>query len=1121
MKSFNQKSKLTVTISIAFVLALLPVLNSQAMVNDSQEAVSQEAVVSSGLQQPILPQQPKAPEFTPGELIVKLKEGKSLGDIQELNAQYNVTSSEEVFKDISSPEDILKQLKGQLAKLGSEHDSWFWQLDKGSKEYKDYVARINKEKEILQTQIQAQEELLSHLEQRQKRAPEDVTPPDLSNTYVLSAAKETDILVMAAEYAKDASVAYAEPNYVCKVQQSAPIIGPPPIPSWPYTLPNDSYVDPNHTNTWTKGAWGQAYEDMWGLKKIQANRAWPLSLGKGVVVAVIDTGIDYTHEDFSSGNSSNDSLVYNNIWINTREFPNNGKDDDGNGYIDDIRGWNFVSNTNDPKDGYGHGTHCAGTIAAVGNNYKGIIGVAPNAKLMAVKGLGDTGSGLDADLAKCIYYAANNGADILSNSWGGSGSSQVITDAVNYAYSKGCVIVAAAGNNSTDAKYFFPANIDNVIAVAATGQNDKLCLFSNWGEKIDVTAPGGDDTPTSIFSNFDNVLSLLAPNSYLAKNYAADIVGLRYLRLAGTSMACPHVAGLAALIASKYPNDTNKNIKARMIIGAEPLLQEPMYAQGYLGSGRINTYNALTLTMKPYIKVKEAYLRESQGDGDQIPEAGEKINLIVKLENIGKAAVSVIGSNLISADVSSASVIKSYAHFGSIAQGQIKENGNDPFILQGGNINFETPVKVSMIVNADGYAQELNVALTLGIKRLPIDMSSYRVNRYCLDDNKIVFDDILGNYYIEKGEIYLYDLTANRVRRLTKDDGNIKAYPAMSGNKVVWLERGSGAFNWGVYVYDINTNTGKMISRDASNHRDPFIYKNKVVWSDDRNGNNDIYLYDLDKNEERRITSNTAGQISPKIYGNKIIWIDFRNGRYDYDYYDIYLYDLDKNQEIKIPRQHTASRSVWPIDIYGNKIVWADDAGVYLYDLDKNEEKYISSHDYRNWYITSLKIFGNNIVWDDSDGGKSPDIYLYDLKKNQKTAVTSNLSTQYVPYISGRKIVWFDYRDDFFHAQMYLAEIPDTTPPTGSIRITSVIPVNRSARIAILSLSAQDTESGMGAGAQMQFSHDGKNWFNPEAYITRKIWMLTPGTGIKVVFVRFKDVAGNWSAVYSASTIVR
>ncbi|MFA5144191.1 MAG: S8 family serine peptidase [Candidatus Omnitrophota bacterium] len=373
---------------------------------------------------------------------------------------------------------------------------------------------------------------------------------DLFSVYVLKTT--ADVLTTCNSLKEDPNVEYAEPNYIRRAQM----------------VPNDLYY-------LSRGSWGQSYDDLWGLKKMQCEAAWDISQGEGAVAAVIDTGVDYNHPDLAA-----------NIWINKAELNGAaGVDDDGNGYVDDIRGWDFAYNDNDPLDNYGHGTHCAGTIAAVGNNNVGIIGVAPKAKVMALKGLDDNGDGYDTSLADCIYYAANNGAGIISASWGGPDPSQILTDAFHYADSKGCVCVVAAGNDNADASTFIPAGIDTVMAVAATDVNDKKASFSNWGSKIDVSAPGID------------ILSLRAAGTDM---YGGGIYfvprgdsNAGYFRCKGTSMACPHVAGLAALILSKHPEFTNNVIRRTIQVSADDLgIPE-------LGYGRINAHAAMNIVTPP------------------------------------------------------------------------------------------------------------------------------------------------------------------------------------------------------------------------------------------------------------------------------------------------------------------------------------------------------------------------------------------------------------------------------------------------------------------------------------------------------------------------------------------
>ncbi len=263
----------------------------------------------------------------------------------------------------------------------------------------------------------------------------------------------------------------------------------------------------------------------WGLNNrttfgadIGVNQAWNYGTSSSVVVAVIDSGIDYNHVDLAS-----------NIWRNSNEIAGNGKDDDQNGYVDDIRGWNFVSNNNNPMDDNGHGTHIAGTIGAVGNNSTGVAGINWSVQMMPLKFLDRNGSGMLSDAVAAIDYARANGAKIINASWGSSGFSAALQSAIQRFQNAGGIFVAAAGNEGANNARVpsFPANINlpNVISVAASTSRDALANFSNYGTNVDIAAPGS------------NIYSTLPGN--------------RYGSMSGTSMASPHVAGAMALLWDK------------------------------------------------------------------------------------------------------------------------------------------------------------------------------------------------------------------------------------------------------------------------------------------------------------------------------------------------------------------------------------------------------------------------------------------------------------------------------------------------------------------------------------------------------------------------------------------
>jgi subtilisin family serine protease len=328
----------------------------------------------------------------------------------------------------------------------------------------------------------------------------------------------------------------------------------------------------------------------WGMIDIGVKDAWKVTMGDpDMVVAVIDTGVDYTHEDLAP-----------NMWRNPKEIPDNGIDDDNNGYIDDVIGWDFASNDNKPYDlkgaeNPGHGTHCAGNIAAKAMNGLGVAGVAPNVRIMALRFLTENGQGTTADAVKAIHYAVDNGAKVLSNSWGSEGeeptegtSNQALRDAIKYAQDHNVLFIAAAGNghngvgydNDTDARPGYPASydFDNIISVAAIDNKDQLGAFSNWGAKtVDIAAPG-----VAVFS------------TTVGNNYSATIYpNLPFLTWDGTSMATPHVAGAAALYWSAYPGKSWREVKAAIIGSAKkiPAMAGKATSEGKLDVKALLNYN--------------------------------------------------------------------------------------------------------------------------------------------------------------------------------------------------------------------------------------------------------------------------------------------------------------------------------------------------------------------------------------------------------------------------------------------------------------------------------------------------------------------------------------------------
>jgi len=328
------------------------------------------------------------------------------------------------------------------------------------------------------------------------------------------------------------NVEFIEPNFVYRAFDL------------PATLPNDA-----------------DFEKLWGMKNIgqadksgragvvgadiQAPEAWAISTGsKDVVVAVIDTGVNYLHPDLKD-----------NIWSS----PTNPK----------VHGYNAITGALDPMDDHSHGTHCSGSIAGSGDNGIGVTGVTWNARIMGVKFLSASGGGTLADAIKAIDWATANGAQIMSNSWGGGGFSQALADSITRARDKGILFIAAAGNDSSDndARASYPASyaIDNVVSVAASNNVDALSYFSNYGA---------------------STVHLMAPG----ENVYSTVLGTEYNTYSGTSMAAPHVSGAAALLLASEPSLTYAQVKDRLMKSTD----KSRAFRGKIASmGRLNVYNLL------------------------------------------------------------------------------------------------------------------------------------------------------------------------------------------------------------------------------------------------------------------------------------------------------------------------------------------------------------------------------------------------------------------------------------------------------------------------------------------------------------------------------------------------
>ena len=376
--------------------------------------------------------------------------------------------------------------------------------------------------------------------------------------------------------------------------------------------PNVEWVEPNYFSFISDTPDDTHFPQQWGLTKVQADLAWDISHGStDIVIAVIDTGVDHNHLDLED-----------NIWHNPGEIPDNDLDDDGNGYEDDNIGWDFVSATmasipapydeyedveppdRDPMDSHGHGTGCAGIASAVTNNSRGVAGTAWNCKIMALRAGYKTedskGTLLDSDSAEALKYAADNGAHVISMSWGGGGS-YILHTAIEYAYNAGCILIAAAGNEGNHpppVPLHYPAAYPDVIAVAASDENDNRASFSSYGPWVHIAAPG---------KNIYSTTFVLEPYN--------DTYGLWN----GTSMSTPIVAGAAALILSQNPTLMADTV-LQMLLDSGDDIEWTVDEIAIEPDKRLNIYEALLLDVPTNIRI---YM---PGSGDLI-KGGEAYNI--------------------------------------------------------------------------------------------------------------------------------------------------------------------------------------------------------------------------------------------------------------------------------------------------------------------------------------------------------------------------------------------------------------------------------------------------------------------------------------------------------------
>jgi len=511
-------------------------------------------------------------DYVPNEIIVKFRE----------------TAANTIEKQIDNPIGILN-LSPQLIQLNGKH-----RVRQVSPLVKNFRTRHQKLQSIREKNSSLLTQKEKRIFKRFQRAPARVKIPNLERIYKirLDCPDEQSLQEALEAYRKNPDVEYAELNRIASIESA----------------PNDPI-----------------YNDQWSLRTIDAPGAWDIYTGsQKIIVAVLDTGVDYHHRD-----------IANNMWINDEESEGiEGIDDDNNGYIDDLYGYNFIYNNGDPIDDHGHGTHCAGIIGAEGNNGFDIAGVCWNTRIMSLKAFNYDAGGYTYDLVEAIIYAVTNGADIISNSWTIDdipNELQSIKEAFDYAYSQGVISVAAAGNQNTDAPRY-PAFYQNVIAVAATNSQDNRWADlnsgqgSNYGNWVDIAAPGV------------SVLSLRALNTG-----EGNVYNQYTTKLTGTSMACPHVVGACALLLSANPTMKYREVYNKLIENVDPI--SPGICRS---NGRLNLSKAMQAVVpsKGYVNFDQDYYTYTSrvglllADRDLKGRGSQKVTIMAEGGDIEEAVLT-------------------------------------------------------------------------------------------------------------------------------------------------------------------------------------------------------------------------------------------------------------------------------------------------------------------------------------------------------------------------------------------------------------------------------------------------------------------------------------------------
>jgi len=965
-------------------------------------------------------------EYIKGDIIVKYKKDKT--------------------------KDLIEILNGKKLKSGIRADGFKEKIEEKKKEEKIDLIQIYQSTDLKEKAELFEELSVANIKKTEKLFKEQ------SEKNVLYEKDDIDPYTkeMIDELNKNQDIEYAEVNRLVYAVELIEEEGE--------EIHDQDYNDNNYySKMWNLENIGQNYpiarnvESSGGVDSdIDVAGGWVLDQsdgGLGIIVAVIDSGVDYTHEEFGSCSIED---INDNDQLTCPKF---------------VPGYDFVNNDNNPVDDYGHGTFCAGIIGAMNNN-KGIIGIAYNAKIMPLKVLSSSGVGSVWDTARAVRWAADNGADVINLSLGGYYKSETVRDAFQYAYNKGVVSIAAAGNGyGQDTLNFSPAMFSEVIAVGASDSFDKLAKYSNKGPKIDVVAPGS------------SILSLLAGDNGSSDYF---IYKNSYYISSGTSAAAPHVAGAAVLIKANNPNYETEEIRQALRSGANDLGKEGFDEN--FGYGRLNIENSLAINGEiPNIKLiypwhndvidKKLDISGYVGGGDVFLWGiyYQKIggDLILPFNGTGCSGDSAPGD--FSCDLSANSL----------------ENGDYNIILKvsNGEKDFYDYRKVAVDIEDEDFeypsnlmANEENPSKWQENDEFIIDWdgatSSYPIVWYKLglppnfDENGtstaikpftvhaqekggqslyVWFENIYGEKdYLKSVAVNLrYDpefyflspqnLTAN---------GENSSPVNMSGDFIINWDNPEVAINIAGARY-------KLDDVPEDNNDGIFIDKKPFNLSIDKPGEHILYVWledmEGDKNYSaaKKVKLNyfegfidfpknvKASPVDKKV---ELSWNPPTEAEGLLAGYNVYqsesfedftgnhinevLIEEESYAVLDLDNWKTYYFALKAVDIYGSESDFSETVFASPYPgpyLQIGEEIKISNNGSWNVYPD---IFEDNIVWS-GDGQEASDIYAYDIKTEVAQRISANSSGQYRPAIFGNKIVWEDYRNEESNIYMYNMETGD------------------------------------------------------------------------------------------------